>query len=247
VAALRPAIATFAAALLVAGCSFGTDDPNDTVEDFYEAVADGDVPAACEEIVPDAQVYFYPQPVVEDGVTVGYRSGCTDPKEYELDPEYRSAVADTKVISARVDGDTAKVKVEGPSGDELILDLVRIDEHWRLKAPAEQLSALDSEAKSATRIAQSAIEAYADENRGSYLGADAAALRDQDPGLADAYLSTVRAGEDTYEVGVTSASGTEFTIELEANGEIVSRCDDSDLGGCAADGVWSEFAGAGGR
>jgi hypothetical protein len=230
-----------ALAALVGGCSFGTDDPGETVEDFRDAVAAGDIPAACDEIVPDAQVLFYPEPVVEDGITVEYASGCADPGPMVLDGAARSAASGTRVVSERTDGDTAEVVTETGAGERLVFNLVRIDERWRLKAPAELITSLDAEAKEAARRAQTAIEAHASEER-TYAGADAAALRDIDPALANANLSTVTGGPDAYEVGVTSASGTEFTIERSADGAIASTCDAPALGGCAAGGTWTQLA-----
>ena len=229
------------ASAAMAGCSFGTDDPGATVEDFRDAVAAGDVPAACEEIVPDAQVLFYPQPVTEDGVTVGYSSGCDDPSDMVLDDAAKQAAEGTTVTSAETDGDAAEVVTETGAGERLVFSLVRIDERWRLKAPAELIASLDSSAKTGARKAQTAIESYGARNRG-YAGADAAALRDIDPTLSDVDLSTVSAGPGRYEVGVTSASGTEFTIERDADGTILSKCDTPELGGCAPGGVWTEFA-----
>lgn len=227
-------------ALTAAGCSFGTDDPGETVEDFRDAVAAGDVPAACEEIVPDAQVYFYPEPVTEDGVRVGYRNGCGDPGQVELDANARSAASATRVRSSEVSGDTAKVVTETAAQERLVFDLVRIDERWRLKAPAPLLTALDGEAKRAARKAQTAMESYGARNR-SYSGAGAADLREIQPVLANAVLSTAMGSGDTYEVGVTSASGTEFTIARRSSGRIASRCDGPGLGGCAPGGAWSEL------
>ncbi len=237
----RIAAAVAAAALLLSGCSFGTDDPAETIDDFRNAVSSGDVPAACEEIVPDAQVYFYPQSVVEDGVVVGYSSGCTNPSKVLLGEEAKLAASGTKVISSETNGDTAEVKTETRTGAPLTFSLVRIDERWRLKAPAELLADLDSSAKAAARRAQTAMESYA-ADEGGYIGVDPTALRDLDPGLNDVLLSTASGGGQTYDVGVTSPSGTEFTISREADGAIVSRCDKPEIGGCAPGGIWAELA-----
>jgi hypothetical protein len=234
------AIAFVASAL--AGCSFGTDDPGKTVEDFRDAVASGDIPAACEEIVPDAQVLFYPEPVVEDGITVDYSSGCDNPSSMVLDDAAKQSASGTTVTSAETNGDTAEVVTETGAGERLVFQLVRIDERWRLKAPAELITSLDSTAKTGARDAQTAIESYANAHGGSYAGADAAELRDFEPTLANVVLSTVEAGSGAYEVGVTSASGTEFAIERDRQGTINSTCDAPELGGCAAGGVWTELA-----
>jgi hypothetical protein len=234
-------IAVALAAVFLAGCNFGTDDPAETINDFTADVASGDVPKACEEIVPDAQVLFYPQPVVEDGIIVGYASGCTNPSKVVLGEDARKAASGTKVVSSETNGDGAEVVTETGAGQRLVFSLVRIDERWRIKAPAELLSDLDSTAKSAARRAQTAIESYGAAHD-SYSGADAAALRDLEPSLSQDWLTTARGSGDTYEVGVTSASGTEYTIAREQDGTIVSSCDKPELGGCAAGGTWTELA-----
>ena len=235
------AAALGALAVSLAGCSFGTDDPAETIEEFVGAVAAGDVPAACEEIVPDAQVLFYPQPVVEDGVTVGYRSGCTDPKKVVLDEAAKRAASGTRVISSEVDGDAAHVVTETGAGERLEFDLVRIDERWRIKAPAELITGLDSEAKTGARRGQTAMESYGSSHSGRYTGADVDSLRDVEPSLNDFNVTTVTGSGDTYEIGVTSASGTEFTISRSADGALASTCDQPELGGCARGGVWTEL------
>ena len=55
-------------------------------------------------------------------------------------------------------------------------------------------------------------------------------------------LSTVEAGGGVYTVGVTSASETKLRIRHDRRGTITSTCDAPEIGGCAADGVWTEFA-----
>ena len=236
----RTGCALGAVAAGIAGCSFGTDDPGATVEDFRDAVAAGDIPAACDEIVPDAQILFYPQPVVEDGITVDYSSGCDDPASMVLDDAAKQAASGTTVTSTETNGDSAEVVTETAARERLVFQLVRIDERWRLKAPAELIANLDSSAKTGARQAQTAIESYAN-LEGGYAGADAAELRDIEPALAEVDLSTVEAGGGEYTVGVTSASGTEFRIRRDRRGTITSTCDAPELGGCAADGVWTEF------
>ena len=146
------------------------------------------------------------------------------------------------MISSETNGDTAEVVTETGAGERLVFQLVRIDERWRLKAPAELLTSLDSAAKTGARDAQTAIESYATSHDGSYAGADAAELRDLEPTLANVVLSTVEAGSGAYEVGVTSASGTEFKIKRDRQGTITSTCDAPELGGCAEGGVWTELA-----
>jgi len=100
--------------------------------------------------------------------------------------------------------------------------------------------ARDADAKTDVRTAQTAIETYATDNGGSYANADAGALENIQPTLADADLTTIAPdGSAGYEVGVTASTGTEFTITRDANGQTLD-CSDHDTGGCPSDGNWGD-------
>lgn len=100
--------------------------------------------------------------------------------------------------------------------------------------------ARDSDAKAGVRTAQTAIETYATDAGGDYLGADAGALQAIEETLNDVNLTTVTPGAGTYTVGVTSTTGTEFTIARAAGGTVTYDCDDPGNAGCPApDGDWA--------
>jgi type IV pilus assembly protein PilA len=101
--------------------------------------------------------------------------------------------------------------------------------------------ARDASAKEATRTAQTAIETYATDNGGAYTGATAAALRAIEATLNDANLSTVNpTSASSYVVGVTSSTGTEFTITRNGNGQTSFDCSSHGNAGCPADGNWGK-------
>jgi type IV pilus assembly protein PilA len=100
--------------------------------------------------------------------------------------------------------------------------------------------ARDADAKAGVRTAQTAIETYATDNQGAYTGADAAALQGIENTLNDVTLSSVTPGTPAngYTVGVTSDTGTEFTIARAGNGTVTYSCDDPGVAGCPTGGNW---------
>ena len=101
--------------------------------------------------------------------------------------------------------------------------------------------AQDADAKAAVRAAQTAIETYATDNNGSYETADLAALTDIEGTLNDApNPPTVAAGDDTYTLSVEAdGTGTVFSIQREATGNIIYDCTAPGEGGCPEpDGDW---------
>ena len=99
--------------------------------------------------------------------------------------------------------------------------------------------AQDSEAKSASRTAQTALETYYTDNQ-TYVGADASALQNIEPALQNAKALTVSGASATgYSVAVTSKSNdaTVYTI-ANAAGVVTRTCDDTGKGGCSSSGKW---------
>ena len=96
--------------------------------------------------------------------------------------------------------------------------------------------ALDAEAKAGARTAQTTVEVYATDNGGHYDGADVDTLRQIEPSLPDNIELLAQA--DTYEVTVTSDTGTDFTVERNSDGSITNSCDPPGAGGCPASGAW---------
>jgi type IV pilus assembly protein PilA len=99
--------------------------------------------------------------------------------------------------------------------------------------------AKDAEAKATARAAQTAIEAYATENEGTYTGANHAELHKVEntlPLAAPLALSGIT--DQTYTVTVTSDTGTNFSISRDEPGADSYDCDAGGTGGCPEDADW---------
>lgn len=97
----------------------------------------------------------------------------------------------------------------------------------------------DAQAKAAVRTAQTAMETYATDNGGTYVGASAEDLETIEPTLEDAnLLAPAKLGESAYEVIVKSATGTDFSIER--NGGTVTFSCNPEGGGCPPGKDWSK-------
>jgi type IV pilus assembly protein PilA len=103
--------------------------------------------------------------------------------------------------------------------------------------------AKDADAKAGVRTAQTAIETYATDNDGSYVGASAADLETIEQTLTDVDLEEPSdLAARAYTVAVTSTTGTEFTIARADTGVTTYTCDDPGTGGCPTGGEWAGTA-----
>ena len=95
----------------------------------------------------------------------------------------------------------------------------------------------DADAKSAARVAQTAIELHFT-GQGTY-DATPAELRDAEPALASGAGKTlsVSGNSQTYEIAVTSASGVRFSVQQLGTGT-QRLCDKPGVGGCPTGGRW---------
>jgi type IV pilus assembly protein PilA len=103
--------------------------------------------------------------------------------------------------------------------------------------------AKDADAKSATRTAQTAIETYATDNGGSYVGATVAALRTIEPALNDADLQApTNLTATDYTVTVNSTTGNVFNINRGVGalleGQTSLTCTTGGQDGCPTGGNW---------
>jgi type IV pilus assembly protein PilA len=103
--------------------------------------------------------------------------------------------------------------------------------------------ARDADAKAGVRTAQTAIETYATDNQGSYVGASAASLRTIEETLNDVDLQAPsNLTASTYTVTVNSANaGHTFSITRNTGGTVTYTCtpvttDGDD--GCPGGGEW---------
>ena len=106
--------------------------------------------------------------------------------------------------------------------------------------------ARDADAKSGVRTAETAMETYATGNDGDYSGADAAALVEIEPTLADSDLddpvAAAGAGDDatnSYVVTVNSENAPNtFSITRHSDGTTELTCTDDGNDGCPTGGDW---------
>jgi type IV pilus assembly protein PilA len=104
----------------------------------------------------------------------------------------------------------------------------------------QRSKAQDTEAKSAARTAQTALETfYTDEQD---YDTNVAGLRAIEPalneGVAQAGLAVTAAGQ-TYTVAVTQAkTGSVFSIAKDAAGAVTRTCTTAGAKGCPASGTW---------
>ena len=121
-AALLAAL-TLAFAFAVAGCG-GEDSPEDVVESFYSALADGDAGEICDLLSSSAaESAAEDEDTCEAGVEKGIDSGAAE--------EALGAADDVEVGDATEDGDTAEVTVTS-GDDEAQVPLVKEDGEWKI-------------------------------------------------------------------------------------------------------------------
>jgi type IV pilus assembly protein PilA len=109
----------------------------------------------------------------------------------------------------------------------------------------QRSKAQDTEAKSAARTAQTALETYYTDEQ-TYIGAtDGAAgtLVKIEPalneGVAAAGLAVTGQAVDAYVVTVTQAkTGSKFIITKSANGSVARTCTTAGTKGCPSGGTW---------
>jgi type IV pilus assembly protein PilA len=101
----------------------------------------------------------------------------------------------------------------------------------------------DSAAKTQVGTLQTTMETYADENNGSYTGAELSKLQAIEPTLKDTSTAVAKAV-------VVEPSGEGFTVESEAvgsknvfklenkKGAITRKCTTEKTGGCKTGGTW---------
>jgi type IV pilus assembly protein PilA len=109
----------------------------------------------------------------------------------------------------------------------------------------QRAKAQDTEAKTAARTAQTALETYYTDEQ-TYVGAThgaAGTLVAIEPalneGVAAAGLAVSGQGVSAYTVTVTQAStGSVFRIVKAADGSVTRTCDNDGQKGCPSDGTW---------
>ena len=98
--------------------------------------------------------------------------------------------------------------------------------------------AKDADAKSDVRTAQTALETYATDHGGSYVGATGAELQNIEPTLNDATLAVSGLAVDAYTLDATSKTGNHFLISRSAPGNTALTCTTTGKAGCPSTGKW---------
>lgn len=102
---------------------------------------------------------------------------------------------------------------------------------------ADNPGVADVDATAAVRAAQTAIETYATDHGGSYVGAGPLALRAIDGSLPETLAVT--STEAGYTITVPDGGdGVSFSIERDPDGSVSSTCTPPGTGACPADGTW---------
>jgi type IV pilus assembly protein PilA len=103
---------------------------------------------------------------------------------------------------------------------------------------AQRDKARDADAKSAARTAQTALETYATENNGSYVGATTGRLTQIESTLTGQIITLSGLAPKAYAVTVDSDTGNTFTISRVDTGETSLTCTTPGNGGCGSGGNW---------
>jgi type IV pilus assembly protein PilA len=103
----------------------------------------------------------------------------------------------------------------------------------------QRQKAQDTEAKTASRTAATAMKAYYTDTQ-DYSGATIAKLQALEPSLTQGQGSTLALSAlapNAYTVTVTSKTGNKFNV-VEANGTATRTCTTAGSAGCASSGTW---------
>ena len=104
----------------------------------------------------------------------------------------------------------------------------------------QRAKAQDTEAKTAARTAQTALETHYTDNQN--YNCDEACVRAIEPALNEGVAATglvITTGADSYTVAVTQAKTTSvFRIAKTATGSVSRTCDTDGQKGCPANGLW---------
>ena len=105
----------------------------------------------------------------------------------------------------------------------------------------QKVKAQDTQAKSAVKAGQIALETYATDHNGLYTGATRTLLHKIDPTIPTATsghnaLRVLTVGAHNYTVTVRSDGGTDFSIARSTLGTLSYACSKPGIGGCKSGG-----------
>lgn len=101
----------------------------------------------------------------------------------------------------------------------------------------QRTKAQDAEAKTTAKTTQTAMETYATDNNGSYVGANSTTLRAIEPTIPTTGVTFSNISANTYTITVTSAAaGQSFGITRSNTGALTYPCSVAGKGGCPSGG-----------
>lgn len=146
-------------------------------------------------------------------------------------------------VGARLNGDSES----GFTLIELLVVMLILGILAAIAIPAffnQREKASDAQAKAAVRTAETAMETYATENGGSYVGATALKLSEIEPTLQTSGNNKIEPPTNLaakkFKVESVSSTGVGFSIERLENGTVKFDCTSKGKSGCPSTGEWNK-------
>lgn len=114
----RACVMSFVLAIALGACGGDGDDPGETVQTYFRALADGDGKTACDQLTGDLerQALAYLAELLPEFQATSCEEALDELAE-NLGGDEADVLRDAKIVDTQEDGDTATVEVEGATSD----------------------------------------------------------------------------------------------------------------------------------